>query len=259
MSENKEDLIKLEISGFEPRQIKPVRRQSRADLVAPGWKQDNLQRQNNKSQKLELEPRARKSSNVHIEKDNSASYKKYRSMLIKTAVCAGILLAIFAIKSFNTPASNDIISGVKTVINHEVDIDEIGRLKFVSTDEAGAVPVMSAAIDREYVFPIDGKVETEFNEQIGGGVLIRSIGSKEVVSASSGVVGEINKQQGYIRIEHEDGLIAVYQGVVPMVEEGDTVATGQQIASLLNDELNISLTHEGVEIDPIDCFMKGGF
>ena len=246
MAGSDKELPSLNITGFVSKERHPASRCDTAEGVAPGWESRRPATQ------LEPKVRTRMHALKHEEKAD-AGFIKYKRLLIKTGICAGILLLIFMLKSIDTPITNDITDGIRTAVSHELEIDEIGRLKFVSNDaQETAEPAMSSAIAEGYVFPIEGMVELAFGESGSKGVVIRPIGEETVLAAGSGVVRGIDAQEGWMEIALADGAKLVYRGVVPQAEKGKSVYPGEAVATLAGETLYVELlTSAGEAVDPL--------
>ena len=224
---DKSSLNKMELSGFET--INEKRNYKRAPVKYPASKS---------------------ASNINVKDDKNE--ERIRGLMLKTAVCAVIVLSILVLKSIDTPLTSGVIAGINDT-NQNTTIDEdIGKLKFVDNTE-GDVSVSTDA--SEFVFPVEGKITAKFGEGESKGISIETAQGANVINAVSGSVFNIedneNSDGHIVTIKNKDGSEASYYGVFPIVKEGDTVGSGDLIGTLSGKVLKFEIYVNGEAVDPL--------
>lgn len=122
--------------------------------------------------------------------------------------------------------------------------------------------------DRQWVYPVHGKVIKSFSTKgkLSKGIdFAASTGTKVVSSRSGKVVYAGSRLKGYgnlIIVKHDNVYLSAYaHNRVILVQEGDSVKQGQQIAEVgssgtYEDKLHFEIRRYGKPIDPLTLLSK---
>jgi murein DD-endopeptidase MepM/ murein hydrolase activator NlpD len=139
--------------------------------------------------------------------------------MVKIGICAAACAVILGMKALNTPTTAQVVSGVRTAINEETDIDKmLGKLQFVELPNA--LEVFSN--DSKMVVPVNATkayVEPERNTHLGGPP------TQVMASArASARIGEDSILGKYVRLSHSGDLETSYYGLATIqVEQGQPI------------------------------------
>ena len=197
-------------------------------------------------------------SPTHFNKSR-ASHKRRRfpqvsqSFLVKIGICAAACALILGMKALNTPTTAQVVSGVRTAINKETDIDEmLGKLQFVELPNA--LEVFSN--DSKMVVPVNAPkayVEPEAQYAIWEGAP-----NAQVIASAAGevrAIGEDSILGKYVRLSHAGDLETIYYGLATIqVEEGQPIRKQDTLGTLGEDgTLRLSVLLAG-EPQPPDTY-----
>ena len=256
--DQKDDLTKLEISEFTYTPIKPEPKQQRTIEVnaKPGWYTKTLKSTANTVKAIRGRISFGKSKAE--EKDDS---KTYKDLLIKTAICVCIALALLLVKNINSPFTNSLSKEIKTAINTQTDLEkEIGRLKFVE-NIFGSEPVLSEITGAGDIYPVEGKVTKKFGDGGSKGVTIETVLSSPVLSATAGKIKAIGKTKDsipYLAVTVDDKTVFTYTGVIARVKENAKVLKGEILGTLKGNTLTLEVLKDGQAVDPLSYIGGNG-
>ena len=260
--EPNDKLSKLEISEFVNTPIKPEPRQEKTTIVnaQPGWYTKTVGKAVGTAVDKAKSVRRRISFR---QKDGEAKdeSKTYKDLLIKTAVCACIALALLLVKNINSPFTNNLSKEIKTAINSQTDLEkEIGRLKFVE-NIFGSEPVLSDLSNASDVYPVEGKVTQKFGEKGSKGVTIETALSSPVLSATEGKVkaaGKADDGTPFLTVTVDEKTEIQYLGVIARVKEKAKVKKGEILGTLKGNTLTVQVQQDGKAVDPLTFIGQGG-
>ncbi len=247
--------IKLEIAGFTNMQIKPEPKSGRViDINAAAERRPNIL-------KSAIGKAGAIRKRLSIKKEGEKEEKTYKTLLVKTAVCACIALTLLFVKNINSPFTNGLANQLKTALNTSTDLEkEIGRLKFVQ-NIFGSEPVLSEIISSAYVYPVEGKVIKKFGEDGFKGVMIETVMYCPVLSAGEGEVEETGKNENgipYIKIKAGDNAVINYTGVIARVKNKAEIKKGEILGTLKGNTLTIEVYKDGKAVDPLQYIQESG-
>lgn len=182
-----------------------------------------------------------------------------RHVLAQSVICLSLFLIAMAIKTYATPATENITQAVSQAVTMETDIGQtLGRLRFVQNLVSDEVLVFMQQGD--YAAPVEGKVAREFGPDCQGLLYMAKDGT--VYASGSGVVQRIGAADDgsfALWIEHPDGKTTLYAGLQGVrAAEGDNVQKGQDIGFLPQGEkgylLFFAAWENGAVIDPNKLF-----
>ena len=157
-----------------------------------------------------------------------------QSLMVKIGICAAALALVFGMKALDTPATDQVVSGVRTAITDETKINEmLGKLQFVELPDALTV----FSNDNKMVVPVNAPkayVEPEAQYAIWEG----APNAKVIASAAGEVraVGEDGVLGQYVRLSHGGDLETIYYGLETVqVEEGQPVRKQDTLGTLGKD------------------------
>jgi murein DD-endopeptidase MepM/ murein hydrolase activator NlpD len=253
--EEKDNISKLEIAGFTNAEIRPEPKEIKTIAVNahPGWYSETYNRARGAVRNVRSKLRFTK-------KGGDEEGRTIRSLMLKTGICAFIVLLLLLVKNIDSPFTNSVSAGVRDVLENNTDLEkEIGRLKFVQ-NLFGSEPVLSEITDSQYVYPVEGRVTKKFGEDNASGITIESTMNSPVLSVAACTVKKLSAEVGgtALRAELEDGTEVVYTGVVPRVEEGDNVKKGGILGTLKGNSLALGIYQSGKAVDPLAFLSKRG-
>jgi hypothetical protein len=157
-----------------------------------------------------------------------------RSLMVKIGICAAACAVILGMKALNTPTTEQVVSGVRTAINEETDIDKmLGKLQFVELPNA--LEVFSN--DSKMVVPVNATkayVESEAQYAIWEGAP-----NAQVIASAAGevrAIGEDSILGKYVRLSHAGDLETIYYGLATIqVEEGQPIRRQDTLGTLGED------------------------
>lgn len=157
-----------------------------------------------------------------------------RSLMVKVGICAAACALILGMKALNTPTTEQVVSGVRTAINEEPDLDKmLGKLQFVELPDA--LEVFSN--ESKMVVPVNAPkayVEPEAQYAIWEG----APNAKVIASAAGEVraIGEDSILGKYVRLSHAGDLETIYYGLATIqVEEGQPIRRQDTLGTLGED------------------------
>ncbi|MFZ5969540.1 MAG: peptidoglycan DD-metalloendopeptidase family protein [Bacillota bacterium] len=179
----------------------------------------------------------------------------YRKLLKQILICIVIVLMVILIKSISTPFTNKTVDLMKESLNHQTDIKNTSKNIIKYAKELPQIPNKVASVfntmgtekisDIRFVTPIQGEIISSFGEKTDSvfnnngfqrGVDILIDESKDVLSASEGVVAEIGEGKNlgkFIKIKHNEELYTFYSKCsLITAEKGQQVKAGEKIAEM---------------------------
>ena len=181
-------------------------------------------------------------------------------LLVKIGVCAVACALILSMKAFEIPGTEQMVSGVRTAINEESNLDEmLGKLEFVDLP------------DTLEVFSADGKLAVPVNapnvsvEPIEKYAIWQNAPGAEVVASAAGevrAIGEDSILGQYVRLMHPGDLETIYYGLNTInVEEGQPIKKRDTLGTLGDDGmLHLSVLLAGEPQSPdtyLDLVLQG--
>lgn len=172
--------------------------------------------------------------------------ESYKKLLVRTAVCAILVLGIWGIRNLDYDVTNRISDGIVKATADEPaatdDDEDLGKLKFVSGEEVLAT--------EGYSLPVTGEVVESFSDTEKD-VKIKSEQAAKVNAILSGVV--VKTTEDSVVIENENGTVTTYTGLVPGVVAGDKVKNSDSIGTLEGEILCLETVSGIGYIDSLDA------
>ncbi len=175
-------------------------------------------------------------------------------LLVKIGICAVACALILSMKALEIPGTEQMVSGVRTAINEESNLDEmLGKLEFVDLP------------DTLEVFSADGKLAVPVNapnvsvEPVQKYAIWQNAPGAEVVASAAGevrAIGEDSMLGQYVRLMHPGDLETIYYGLETInVEEGQPIKKRDTLGTLGEDGmLHLSVLLAG-EPQPPDTYL----
>ncbi len=199
----------------------------------------------------------------HRRKQSKKSERKAHvsgQLLVKIGICAVACALILSMKALEIPGTEQMVSGVRTAINEESNLDEmLGKLEFVELP------------DTLEVFSADGKLAVPVNapnvsvEPIEKYAIWQNAPGAEVVASAAGevrAIGEDSILGQYVRLMHPGDLETIYYGLNTInVEEGQPIKKRDTLGTLGDDGmLHLSVLLAGEPQSPdtyLDLVLQG--
>ncbi len=193
-------------------------------------------------------------------KRSEGQVKVSGQLLVKIGICAVACALILSMKAFEIPGTAQMVSGVRTAINEEADLDEmLGKLEFVELPDTLAV------------FTTDGKLAVPVNapnvsvEPVQKYAIWQNAPGAEVVASAAGEVRAIGEDAilgQYVRLMHPGDLETIYYGLETInVEEGQPIKKRDTLGTLGDDGmLHLSVLLSGEPQSPdayLDLVLQG--
>lgn len=181
-------------------------------------------------------------------------------LLVKIGICAVACALILSMKALEIPGTEQMVSGVRTAINEESNLDEmLGKLEFVDLP------------DTLEVFSADGKLAVPVNapnvsvEPVQKYAIWQNAPGAEVVASAAGevrAIGEDSMLGQYVRLMHPGDLETIYYGLETInVEEGQPIKKRDTLGTLGEDGmLHLSVLLAGEPQSPdtyLDLVLQG--
>ena len=247
--QEKQNLPKMETTAFTPVEKEPAwnalpRRQAYDPGPRPAMDREGAGKSS----------RGKTPSGERVLTPEQKEQKKLARLLIKTGVCAAICLAVFLIKTADTPVSREITDGIKSVLTYSVDIDDtLGRLKFVGNTIPGVTAVFG---DGTVTTPINAPVSQTYSQN-GRGIVFSPAAGKNVMTAADGtvtMVGENDEWGKYVEVTHSETVKSVYLGLNAIeVAEGMSLKSGDKLG-IAADQLLLEIYDGAERQDPLAFF-----
>ena len=216
---------------------------------------------------------AKRGNGMQRAKDLAAEYAYVVTLICVIAVIVGSAAYTQNIKQQAQGSLVEAAAGAPEVEATAIPETEI---RITPLPTIAPLSVRSSVFEEKRVWPAEGEVirhhdsqEIVFWEALGmwqvhKGIDIAGEAGQSVRCAGSGMVGHVTREAlwgGSVEIEQEDGRHAVYRGLaLCYVEEGDRVARGQEIGTLieaipceaeLGTHLHMEVIRDGIEQDPL--------
>lgn len=181
-------------------------------------------------------------------------------LLVKIGICAVACALILSMKALDIPGTEQMVSGVRTAINEESDLDEmLGKLEFVQLPDT--LEVFSG--ESKLAIPVNApNVSIEPAEKYA---IWQNAPGAEVVASAAGQVRAIGEDVilgKYVRLTHAGDLETIYYGLETInVEEGQPIKKRDTLGTLGEDGmLHLSVLLSGEPQSPdtyLDLVLHG--
>ncbi len=181
-------------------------------------------------------------------------------LLVKIGICAVACALILSMKALDIPGTEQMVSGVRTAINEESDLDEmLGKLEFVELPDT--LEVFSG--ESKLAVPVNApNVSVEPAEKYA---IWQNAPGAEVVASAAGEVRAIGEDAilgQYVRLTHAGDLETIYYGLETInVEEGQPIKKRDTLGTLGEDgmlRLSVLLSGEPQSPDTyLDLVLQG--
>jgi len=187
--------------------------------------------------------------------------KMSTQLLVKIGICAAACALILGMKALNIPGTEPVLSGVKTALNEESDLDEtLGKLKFVELPDT--LDVFSSG-DSKLAVPVNAP--DAYVEPAAQYVVWENAPDAVVKASADGEVRAVGVDSvlgNYVRLSHKDDLETIYYGLETInVEEGQPVRKYDTLGSLgKTGRLSMSVLLSGKPQPPdsyLDVVLQG--
>lgn len=210
-------------------------------------------------------------NNVFHKRKLSIHSKTYHNWLkrtfVRTVISVILLMLVLLIQMLNFESPKKALNYVETKLEYNADIrtylveaKKLSSYIAVFGDKAIGAIKIEDRLDKRFLPPVDGKIITYFDENIGEtqntskGLIFASVEGSDIYSVDNGVIIDVgsNKSIGnYIIIKHKGELLSVYKYVgTNYVEINQKVEQGQVIGTS-SEKLLLEVWYRNEPIDPI--------
>lgn len=189
---------------------------------------------------------------VPVETTARRTEDKTASMLTKLGISTAVCALLLAFMLSDVPLVDRIAGNIETLLQYEVNPEEaLGRLKFVKIPNFADV----FGARSNYKLPIqDGEVTVDSKT---GLVKISGEAQCDVLAFDAGTVidaGNDDAQNGYIKVDHGQGLVSCYFGLAAVkVEKNQPLKKGDALGRTgLSGGIDFEVTLDGQAQDVLE-------
>lgn len=161
------------------------------------------------------------------------AFKNGDSLLLRSAVCALLLVMVAFIVYGDMPVTNRMKTGLVSALTFDIDVDKsLGKLKFVQSNDSTVQSVMSTSVDIPMELPVKNAVAVSSFSEGNKSMVFEATELTDVVSPGAGIVENIDSDNYFaVTIDHGNDVKSVlsFNGAMAVLEEGSVLKKGDYV------------------------------